>query len=94
MKLYTLHDMVSKSFFAPFAAANHSAASRSVATAAIMDNTIVSQHPSDFELFYLGDYDENTAHLTPTVAPVPIALVAALVEDLKSRLPSSGPLHA
>lgn len=91
-KLYSLHDLKAGGFYAPFTSPNDSAAKRAVATAAHMDNTLVSQHPSDFELFSLGTFNEDTGEIL-TTAPQPIALVSDLVEALLSSLPPSSRLH-
>lgn len=83
-RMYTLYDRVAQAHFAPFCAANDPAASRSVATAAIMDNTIVGQHPNDFDLFGIATFDDQTGVVTPYAAPVLIQRVALLVNLMRS----------
>lgn len=84
-RLYSLRDTVSCAFFAPFLSANDESAMRSVVSAACMDHTIVSENPDDFDLYYIGEFDDSSGCLTP-FAPTILIKVGTLVTAYKDRL--------
>jgi hypothetical protein len=68
-KLFTIRDSKSEVFNAPFAQATHAEAERSFARAAADPKTTIHQYPEDFDLWYLGDFDENSGKLLPCDSP-------------------------
>ena len=61
-KLYTLHDVKAQTYNPPFPAGNHALAKRMVADIAVDLNTSVGRHPSDFRLYFVGEYDDSNAN--------------------------------
>lgn len=87
-KLFCLYDKVSESYFSPFTSANAAAACRSVTTAALMDNTIVSQHPSDFTLYEVGEWTHLHGLVTGYDNPRIVAQVGTLVRAAAEMIPA------
>lgn len=78
--LYTLHDVKALIYNPPFPAANHAVAKRMVTELASDLNTSVGRHPSDYKLYYLGNYDDSNGSFA-------ILSVAEHVSDVVALLP-------
>ena len=60
MKIYTILDSKAGAFNLPFFQKTHGEAERNF-NALVNDNkSLVSQYPEDFDLYYLGEYDDET----------------------------------
>jgi hypothetical protein len=59
-KVYTVHDGAAGAYLEPFFCRSHAEAIRSFSGAVNGADHIFNQHPDDFHLFYIGDYDEDT----------------------------------
>lgn len=64
MNLFTIKDIKSNSYGAPFASVNSGSATRTVAMAMEDKTSLLARYPSDFELWAVGSMDEKTAALT------------------------------
>lgn len=64
LKLYAIKD-TKGAFEAPFIAINDAVATRTIKSYINSGKDVHSQFPEDFELWYLGDYDELTGNLSP-----------------------------
>ncbi|QCQ85000.1 nonstructural protein [Blackfly microvirus SF02] len=60
----------------PFACKTKGEAIRSFSDACLDEKGTFIKHPSDFRLFYLGEYDDNSGMLHP-VLPSPEPLIGA-----------------
>jgi hypothetical protein len=60
LKIYSIRDTKGEVFHAPYFKTTHGEAERSFRQAANDDKTTISQFPEDFDLYYLGEYDDNT----------------------------------
>lgn len=78
MKLFTVKDIKSSSFGAPFQSVSSGSACRVVAMSMDDKNSLLSRFPSDFEVWEVGEFDETTGLLTSSLHFV--AQVAALKE--------------
>lgn len=63
--LYSVYDCVSCLFDTPFSAVNHLSAIRAFRDTAMHPDSFISQHPSDFELYFLGTFDAEVGSLIP-----------------------------
>lgn len=61
--MFTIRDVKASEYKTPFFALNHAEANRSFVRIALDPQTMVNQFPEDFELFYLGMYDTETARV-------------------------------
>lgn len=68
MNLYSVYDEVAQTFNAPFPEANHNSALRSFGLACSDPQTILSKHPGDYYLYFLGELDVHTGEIS-TVLP-------------------------
>lgn len=59
-KLYSVFDKKAAVYCAPFLAHNMASAIRDLSRAANDPQSVVGQYPSDYELYEVGDWDENT----------------------------------
>lgn len=62
-KVYSLFDTKVQTFGNPFCAQSDGAAVRMVCDAAADQNTMLAKHPSDFILYGLGTFDEDSGNL-------------------------------
>ena len=73
MKVFSIRDTAVEAFMRPFFARTAGEADRAFSGEVQNAQTPVGQHPADYHLFYLGDFDEVTGDLTPLDAPVRIS---------------------
>lgn len=67
MKIYTIHDAKAEFHFQPFYARTNADAMRTF-TQTVNDNNpqnLIAQSPSDFTLFYIGEFDEQSGVISP-----------------------------
>lgn len=65
LNAYTLYDVKALTYNPPFFTANHGLAKRMLQELVTDTNTTVGRHPSDFKLYQIGVYDDNTGDLAP-----------------------------
>lgn len=81
-KLFALYDSKVSSFANPVCARSDGEAIRMVTDAAADPSTLFSKHPSDFVLYCVGTYDEDTGEVAPTKLSN-LGTIAALVAASK-----------
>jgi len=69
VKLYSLFDKAHGAYGAPFQAPNDALAVRSFEEASMDASHVFAKFPGDFTIFYVGEFDENTATFTPANPP-------------------------
>lgn len=62
--LYSIRDLVAEEFAPPFVANNDNTAIRA-SIQSLTDNKIMMSHISDYSLFNLCSFDENTGEIVP-----------------------------
>lgn len=77
-KMYSIRDMKSETYGPPHAAPTHGAAERNFGTLVNQKETTIHQHPGDYDLFYIGTYDDNSGKFTALDAPEHIISAASL----------------
>lgn len=60
LKIYSVRDSKAQLFGAPWYKNTHGEAERDFSRLVNDKNSTVSQFPEDFDLYYLGEYDDNT----------------------------------
>lgn len=73
-KMYAVRDVKAGYFLPPFLMLTDGEALRAFEEASINPQTPIGQHPEDFQLFFLGDYDE----ITGIISTEPVSLIAGL----------------
>lgn len=66
-KLYAIKDNKVGFMNAPFIAPNNAAAIRMFGDTATNSETMIYKHPEDYELYHMGEMDENTGELLSEV---------------------------
>ena len=69
LKMYSIRDAKSEIFNKPWFAITHGEAERNFTAAVNDEKTSLHNHPEDFDLFYVGMYDDNTGKLTALQTP-------------------------
>ncbi len=62
-KLYSIYDRKAETHSAPFLSATDATASRSFSQAVLDPKTTINQHPADFELVSLAEWDDSTGQI-------------------------------
>lgn len=86
LKAFSLLDTKTGMFNVPFFLAHEGQAIRSVIDLGQDMNTTVGRHPADFQLCYIGHFDDQTGIMTPEKAIV-YGTVASLLPQADQRAP-------
>lgn len=73
LKMYSVRDAKAEVYNAPFYKRSHGEAERDFTNAVRDEKNPNSKYPEDFDLFYLGDYDDQTGLVSPLNTPQHIA---------------------
>lgn len=77
MKIYGIYDRAIEAYTGtPFFQPTNNAAIRIIKQEADREGSMLNNNPTDFELWYLGEYNESSGDITPTRERI------ARVEDL------------
>lgn len=85
--MYSIRDSKSEIFNAPFYKSTHGEAERDFTKLVNDDKSMLSQFPEDFDLYYLGVYDDNTGKIMARDTPEHVTK-AALVKRSSTTLQS------
>lgn len=69
LKAYSVRDTKAEYFNTPFFNKTHGEAERNFTDLVNDKNTSVGQHPTDFDLYYLGEFDTQSGKITGLTAP-------------------------
>lgn len=72
-KIFSIRDAKSGLFHAPFYKNAHGEAERDFQTMANDEKSIVSKYPEDFDLYYLGEYEDDTGKFNTLDTPQHVA---------------------
>lgn len=67
--MYSIRDQKSEVFNTPFFNKSHGEAERNFKTLVNDPKSMPGQYPADFDLYYLGEYDDNEGKFTPIDTP-------------------------
>lgn len=81
LKAYSIRDSKSEVFHTPFFQKTHGEAERSFKKLTNDPSTDVNKYPEDFDLYYIGEYDDNTGKWTPEDSPKHI-IKAVQIKDI------------
>lgn len=65
MKMYSVRDSKTEAYLSPFLAENVVTAQRMLIDSMQGNNSMLANHPEDFQLFQIGEFDEQTGEVTP-----------------------------
>lgn len=80
LKVYSIRDAKAEVYNAPFYKGTHGEAERDFRTAVNDEKSFLSQYPDDFDLYYIGDFDQNTGLVTSLDTPMHIIKAIACVK--------------
>lgn len=69
LKAYSIRDAKAEIFHPPFYKHTHGEAERDFRTLTNDGKSNVNKFPEDYDLYYIGDYDDNTGKFHPTDTP-------------------------
>lgn len=69
LKVYSIRDAKAEIFNPPFYKKTHGEAERDFSTLCRDEKAMPAQYPEDFDLYYLGTYDDVSGKLTPLDTP-------------------------
>lgn len=69
LRIYSIRDAKAEIYNAPFFQKTHGEAERSFKTVANDPKSTVCQHPEDFDLWYLGTYDDQSGIIESLATP-------------------------
>lgn len=69
LKIYSIRDSKSETFNIPFYKSTHGEAERDFRSLVNDGKSTVNQYPEDFDLYYMGEYNNLDGKLTPVDTP-------------------------
>lgn len=69
LKMYAIRDAKAELFRQPFCKLTHGEAERDFKTLVNDEQSQVNKYPEDYDLYYLGVYDDNSGKLTTLDTP-------------------------
>lgn len=69
LKVYSIRDSKTEIFNTPFFKKTHGEAERDFRTAVNDEKTSLNKYPEDYDLYYLGTYDDNDGKLQALDTP-------------------------
>lgn len=66
MKIYAIRDNAIEAFGQPIFVRAQGQAIRSFIDECNNTESQLSKHPADYDLYYIGEYNDNTGEITPT----------------------------
>lgn len=67
MKIYAIYDQATEAYGQPFFVKSQGQAVRSFKEECENKESQFNKHPADYELWYIGEYDEETAVITKNI---------------------------
>ena len=81
-QIFTIYDVKAKAYITPFVLPNDGMAIRTFQTCANDLNHAFGQHPEDYVLYRIGEFDSDTGELINDKSP---ELIIKAIETLKPR---------
>ncbi|AZL82793.1 nonstructural protein [Apis mellifera associated microvirus 27] len=80
-KMYSICDTKAEIFHPPFFKKTHGEAERDFQSIVNEPKSTLHNHPEDFDLYYLGTYDDTTGKINPVPTPEHIVKAAFLKQQ-------------
>lgn len=69
LKIFSIRDSKSEVFNTPFYKKTHGEAERDFRSVVNDEKSTLNKYPEDFDLYYIGEYDDNKGLITPLDTP-------------------------
>lgn len=80
-KVYSLRDSKAQIYNEPFMQHTHGEAERTIRASLKKPDHLIAQYPEDYDLYYLGDYDDNSGTFKVLDTPQHIVKVVQLTQS-------------
>ncbi|WVR22148.1 MAG: DNA binding protein [Malazfec virus 6] len=80
-KIYAIRDTRADYFNPPFFNNTHGEAERNFQNLVNEKDSRIALHPADYDLYYIGDYDDKEGTIVPQKLPQLVASAASLVRS-------------
>lgn len=80
LRIYSIRDSKGEIFNNPFFNKTHGEAERNFRDLVNDKQTTVGRHPEDYDLYHIGEYDDNTGKIQPLDTPQHIVKAVQLVQ--------------
>lgn len=77
-KMYSVHDSKAEIFHPPFFKHSHGEAERELTTLVNDNKSTISQYPEDYNLYFVGEYNDQSGVITALATPHHVAKAALL----------------
>lgn len=81
VNVYAIRDNKVNGYLQPFYSQTHGSAIRAFADHCADDKSMPHKHPTDFDLYFVGTFDDTTAKLESTQSPQLLAAATEYVRD-------------
>lgn len=81
-KIFTMFDGAAMTYSKPFFEVNENVARRQLQVLVNSGDNAVAKNPTDFTLFFIGEFDDEKAELLPAVSPLRICGAHELVQQV------------
>lgn len=82
LKIYSVYDSKVGAYLPPFFLRSEGEAIRSFTHAATSDEHTFAKHPSDYTLFDLGEYDDETGSIDTPASPIRICSASEVKREI------------
>lgn len=82
-RMFSVHDVKCNTFLSPFIAPTNGSAIRSFSDIVNQPESVIHKHPEDYNLYFVGEFEQDSGALLPLTAPV-------FLESALNLLPSNG----
>lgn len=87
INMYAVYDKVAEIFMPAFSCENHAKAIQGFSDVANDPKGVVIKHPSDYELYFLGSFDQSTGETINTIQHLAVAkeLLKVQINEQKDK---------
>lgn len=83
--VYSIYDVCSQFYDAPFISANDGTSVRIVQDTLLLRDNLIKRHPEDYQLFKVGYFNKSTGELLPLSSPKLIIRLKDLVSSVSGN---------
>lgn len=85
--MYSIRDTKSELYSTPWYAINHATAIRNFSKAVNSSESPIKEQPEDYDLWYVGEYDDNTGKINPEPTPQHISKAVDCLKNKQADAP-------
>jgi len=91
LKVFSVRDSKAGCFNVPFFQKSHGEAERSFSMLLQDDKSMISKYPDDFDLYYVGDFDDQDGVFNALETPQHVVKAVALRTAISERMSEQRP---